>query len=148
MVRRTLWEKQSFQIPCTSSLWDFTSLSWSFTIWSTISKVVVLLKKNQLQRYTLGLSKRNFCWEIFYQFSLESNSQNSQYLLYYRQPFQNLGIQGAIFSQISNKFGLERYSHILIWCGRIFIKGRMCNRKCRKECSFTKLVYPFNNEMI
>ena len=51
---------------------------------------------------------------------------------------------------LQNKYGfrLERYSHILIWCGRIFIKGRTCNRKCRKECSFTKLVYPFNNEMI
>ena len=52
----------------------------------------------------------------------------------------------ALFFKISTR--LERYSHILIWCGRIFIKGRTCNRKCRKECSFTKLVYPFNNEMI
>ena len=51
---------------------------------------------------------------------------------------------------LQNKYGfrLERYSHILIWCGRIFIKDCTCNRKCRKECSFTKLVYPFNNEMI
>ena len=62
--------------------------------------------------------------------------------------FYTVIAQGAIFFQISNGFRLERYSHILIWCGRIFIKGRTCNRKCRKECSFTKLVYPFNNEMI
>ena len=53
----------------------------------------------------------------------------------------DLCAQGAIFFQISNGFWMERYSHILIWCGRIFIKGRTCNRKCRKECSF-------NNEMI
>ena len=48
---------------------------------------------------------------------------------------------------LQNKYGfrLEKYSHILVWCGRMFIKGRTCNRK---ECSFTKLVYPFNNEMI
>ena len=56
--------------------------------------------------------------------------------------------QGAIFFKISNVIRVERYSHILIWCGWIFIKGRTCNNECRKECSFTKLVYPFNNEMI
>ena len=60
-------------------------------------------------------------------------------------------IQGAILFQISIGFRMERYSHILEWCGRIFIKGHMRNHKCRKECSFIKLVlslvYPFNNEM-
>ena len=35
--------------------------------------------------------------------------------------------QGARFFQISNGFRMERYSHILEWCGRIFIKGNISN---------------------
>ena len=56
--------------------------------------------------------------------------------------------QGAIFFQISNVISVERYPRTLDWCGRIFIKGHTCNRECRKECSFTKSVHLFNNEMI
>ena len=56
--------------------------------------------------------------------------------------------QRAIFLQIRYGFRMEKYSHILNWCGRIFIKGHTRNRECRRDCSFTKLVYPFNNKMI
>ena len=61
--------------------------------------------------------------------------------------FLDFTSQGAIFFQISNEFRMERYSHILNWCGRIFIKGHTHNRECRKECSFIKwnnLICDFN----
>ena len=61
---------------------------------------------------------------------------------------QATSIQGAIFLQIRHGFRVEIYSHILNWCGRIFIKCHTHNRECRIKCSYIQLVYPFNNEMI
>ena len=58
------------------------------------------------------------------------------------QSMPTLYFQGAIFLQIRYGFRMEKYSHILNWCGTIFIKGHTCNRECRRDCSFTKLVNP------
>ena len=89
-----------------------------------------------------NLKHLTFKWNILKWFSVAVHLPLSYCLA------QPNWLQGAIFLQIRYGFRMEKYSHILNWCGRIFIKGHTRNRECRRDCSFTKLVYPFNNKMI
>ena len=57
-------------------------------------------------------------------------------------------VSGGYILANKARIRMEIYSHILNWCGRIFVKCHTLNRECRIKCSYILLVYPFNNEMI
>ena len=89
-----------------------------------------------------NLKHLTFKWNILKWFSVAVHLPLSYCLA------QPNWLQGAIFLQIMYGFRKEKYSNILHWCGRIFIKCHTHNRECRKKCFYIQLVYSFNNEMI